>query len=97
MDCYPPCKVCTDLCNRETPKPTRRVTPSPRKPPEKRGTTLLTCGHVVPLSTITHHTLGRLGSTEYLCDRCGDWFKARQVRARKTKDPGDGQLELPPF
>lgn len=87
MDCYPPCQVCTGLCQKE---PHRPVPATPRRIARKHGTTDLVCGHTAPADEITMTVLGDgLGAQPY-CERCGD-FRAIKKRKRPARNvlPGE--------
>lgn len=87
MECYPPCKTCTGLCQVKPSKvtSTRRVASIP----QKHGSTELTCGHTVPASEITLTVLGDgLGAQPY-CDRCGDFFPIKRTKKKKVKVSGE--------
>lgn len=98
MECFPPCQTCTGKCKVQV--KVRREPTKPRKAPEKKGYTKLTCGHTVPASNVYITTLGAgLGSMEIWCDRCGEWFKKapepRKKRVTKNNPRMDNDVEFP--
>jgi hypothetical protein len=86
MECYPPCKTCTGLCNTPVRKAsTRRVASIP----QKHGKTDLMCGHTVPASEITLTILGDGLGAQPFCDRCGDFQPIKKTKKKKTAVIGE--------